>query len=251
MKIDAEEVKAILEKEGNLLEPENPGRLVFVGDTHGDLEATRTVFERYFDHRTSLVFLGDYVDRGERSEDNVNYLLRKKVDHPDRVLLLQGNHEGLKYRKFGPVNFWNSLTPGEREKYLNLLAKLPLALSWNGLIATHGGLPDVSSLDEIDEIKGGEANWEKITWGDFNEVDGFVLGGGFGRPQLGKDYFDQAMSALEKDLLIRSHQPNVPTYLFEKRCITIFTSAAYGTNRRVAVVDGPVIAGDDVDIEEI
>ena len=251
MKIDYRKIKSIIEKEGNLVSPENPGRFVFVGDTHGDLNASRTVFERYFDDRTSLVFLGDYVDRGEKSEENVNYLLEKKVDNPDRVFLLQGNHEGLKYRKFGPVNFWNSLSPGDREKYLNLLAELPLAFSWNGIIATHGGLPDVGSLEEVDTIERGETNWEKITWGDFNEVKGYVLGGGFGRPQLGKDYFSQAMSNLGKDVLIRSHQPNVPTYIFDKKCVTIFTSAAYGTQRRVALAEGKVTSGGDLNVEAL
>lgn len=251
MSINFEEIEAIIKEEGNLVSPNNPERLVFIGDTHGDLEASRKIFERYFNDKTVLVFLGDYVDRGEKSKENVNYLLEKKIRHPNRVFLLQGNHEGLKYRKFGPVNFWNSLSPGDREKYQNLLSKLPLAFSWDGLIATHGGLPDVSSLEEIEKIKGGEANWEKITWGDFNEVDGYVLGGGFGRPQLGKDYFNQAMNNLGKNVLVRSHQPNVPTYLFEKRCITIFTSAAYGTNRRVALAEGKVSSGRDISIEEL
>ena len=191
------------------------------------------------------------MDRGERSKENVNYLLEKKLRNPDQVFLLQGNHEGLKYRKFGPVNFWNSLSPGDREKYLNLLAELPLVFSWQGIIATHGGLPDVSELEEIENIEGGEASWEKITWGDFNEVEGYVLGGGFGRPQLGEDYFNQAMTNLNKQVLIRSHQPNIPTYIFEKRCITIFTSAAYGTNRRVALAEGPVTSGEDITIEEL
>jgi len=251
MSVDVARVSEIIESEGNLVKPDNPGRMVFVGDTHGDLQATKTVFERYFDGKTVLAFLGDYVDRGDRSRENINFLLQKKINHPDKVILLQGNHEGIKYRKFGPVNFWNSLSPGDREKYGDLLSMLPLALSWDGLIATHGGLPDVSCLEEIDKIERGGNNWEKITWGDFNEVDGYILGGGFGRPQLGADYFNQAMKNLDKNVLVRSHQPNIPTYLFEKRCITIFTSAAYGTNRRVAVAEGPVKSGRDLLIEEL
>lgn len=251
MSVDFTRVSEVLESEGNLVKPDNPGRMVFVGDTHGDLQAAKTVFERYFDGKTVLSFLGDYVDRGDRSRENINFLLQKKLNHPDKVILLQGNHEGIKYRKFGPVNFWNSLSPGDREKYKDLLSELPLALSWDGLIATHGGLPDVSSLEEIEKIERGGNNWEKITWGDFNEVEGYILGGGFGRPQLGADYFNQAMRNLGKNVLVRSHQPNIPTHLFEKRCITIFTSAAYGTDRRVAVAEGPVKSGRDLLIEEL
>lgn len=251
MSVDFERVSEIIESEGNLVTPNNAGRMVFVGDTHGDLQASKTVFKRYFGEKTVLTFLGDYVDRGPRSRENINFLLQKKLDHPDKVILLQGNHEGIKYRKFGPVNFWNSLSPGDREKYGDLLSELPLALSWDGLIATHGGLPDVSGLEEIEEIEGGENNWEKITWGDFNEVEGYILGSGFGRPQLGADYFEQAMESLGKEVLIRSHQPNVPTHMFDGRCVTIFTSSAYGTRRKVAVAEGQVRSGRDLTIEEL
>lgn len=251
MSVDFARVSEIVESEGNLVKPNNPGRLVFVGDTHGDLQASKTVFERYFHRDVVLVFLGDYVDRGQKSRENINFLLQKKLDHPEKVILLQGNHEGIKYRKFGPVNFWNSLSPGDREKYQDILSNLPLVFTWKNLIATHGGLPDVESLREVNEIEGGDGNWEKITWGDFNEVEGYILGGGFGRPQLGADYFNQAMGNLGKNILIRSHQPNIPTYIFEKRCITIFTSSAYGTSRRVAVAEGPVKSGCDMTIEEL
>ena len=43
---DIDEIKTVVENEGNLLTPDNPGRFVFIGDTHGDIEASRTVFER-------------------------------------------------------------------------------------------------------------------------------------------------------------------------------------------------------------
>lgn len=251
MKVDFDELDEIFEAEGNLVTPDDPDRLVFVGDTHGDLEASRTVFNRYKDPGTTTTFLGDYVDRGPKSEENINYLLGKKLENPDSVFLLQGNHEGMKYREFGPVNFWNTLSPGEKEQYQNLLSKLPLAFSWGKLIATHGALPDVNRLDEIESIQGGDGNWEKITWGDLNEVEGYVLGGGFGRPQLGSNYFNQAMSRLDKEVLVRSHQPNVPTHMFDGRCITIFTSSAYGTSMNVAVVEGSVSSGRDVTLETI
>jgi len=251
MEINFEQIEEVLESEAKLIKPENPGRLVFVGDTHGDLEASRLVFAKYFDERTTMVFLGDYVDRGPKSRENVNFLLNKKLNNPERVVLLQGNHEGLKYRDFGPVDFWNSLSPKTREKYRNLLARLPLALSWNGIIATHGGLPDLEAEEEINRVEGGNPNWEKITWGDLNEVEGFILGGGFGRPQLGADYFDRAMEKFGKKVLIRSHQPNVPTYMFDDRCITIFTSSAYGTRRRVAIAEGSVKSGSELQIDEI
>ena len=251
MDLNFEELNELFEAEGNLVSPEEADRVVFVGDTHGDIEASRAVFERYFNAGTVITFLGDYVDRGPKSEENLTYLLRKKQENPQRIFLLQGNHEGMKFREFGPVDFWSSLSPGEKEKYQELLAKLPLAFSRQEVIATHGALPDVESLAEIDEIQGGSARWEKITWGDWNEVAGYVLGGGFGRPQLGSGYFNQTMDKLEKKVLIRSHQPNVPVYMFDKRCITIFTSSAYGRTRNVAIAEGDISSGEDITLESL
>jgi hypothetical protein len=44
------------------------------------------------------------------------------------------------------------------------------------------------------------------------------------------------MSRFGKKLLIRSHQPMTPV-LYQKRCLTIFTSHAYIPVRSVAIVD--------------
>lgn len=251
MDLNFTELNELFESEGNLVKPKEPERVVFVGDTHGDLESSRTAFERYFKPGTTITFLGDYVDRGPRSEENLKYLLRKKLENPKRVFLLQGNHEGMKFKEFGPVDFWSSLSPGDKEKYQELLAKLPLVFSWGDLIASHGALPDLDKMEAIDQIKGGDGNWEKITWGDWNEVAGYVLGGGFGRPQLGSDYFDQTMAKLNKKVLIRSHQPNVPTRMFDDRCITIFTSSAYGTRRKVAIAEFDEAPEISLEIEEL
>src|SRR5262249_55111934 len=69
--------------------------VIFVGDTHGDLASTRAVIERYLP-TSRLVFVGDYVDRAPEpsgSVGNVAFLFRCKLAHPDRIMLLRGNHE--------------------------------------------------------------------------------------------------------------------------------------------------------------
>jgi len=48
------------------------------------------------------------------------------------------------------------------------------------------------------------------------------------------------MSRFDKNILIRSHQPNAPQVMYDGRCLTIFTSSAYKhyiAERTIALVD--------------
>jgi len=49
-----DQVEARFEQEGNLIRLES-GRAIFVGDTHGDLEATRAVIARHLNLKTQIV----------------------------------------------------------------------------------------------------------------------------------------------------------------------------------------------------
>ena len=232
----------IFADEANLIRLES-GKVVFVGDTHGDFEATSKVIERYLKPGIKLVFLGDYVDRGLASLENINFLLQQKIEHPDNLFLLMGNHEGYGVVPFSPANFWEGLDVELRQRYIAVLSKLPLAASTtNGVIALHGALPDVPGLDDIDEIKLGGDKWHQITWGDWQEMEGGFLGfdSYTGRPQFGQGWFEEIMSRFDKNILIRSHQPNAPQVMYGGRCLTIFTSSAYKhyvSERTIALID--------------
>ena len=67
------EVGDLLDQEGNLVRLTGP-KAIFVGDTHGDLEATTTVIDKYLKENNQVVFLGDYVDRGPASRENIDFL---------------------------------------------------------------------------------------------------------------------------------------------------------------------------------
>ncbi len=249
-----EEVGEIFEKEPRLIHLPSEGMVVFVGDTHGDVDASEQVVRQYLKKPYRIVFLGDYVDRGEYSKENLHYLLHLKREHPDEIFLLAGNHEGYMVKEFYPANFWNSLSLKERERYGDLFSKFPLALtSENGMLALHGGLPELNSLEEIEQIERGDANWDRIVWGDFVESDANVLGDWWGRPQLGRSYFGQMMDRYGKQILVRSHQPTAPLLMFKKRCITIFTSNAYLPIRTILIADleKEIRTADDVVIERI
>jgi hypothetical protein len=241
-------------RQGRLIELASCGRAVFVGDTHGDLEASQIVVNRYLTPETTLVFLGDYVDRGPHSLENVLFLLEQKLQHPDNIVLLQGNHEGWKFGGFSPADFWEELDEDRRKIFAEVLALLPWMVSAsNGVLAAHAGLPDVHTLHEINEIEPGSGQWRAITWGDWQEVSGYYLGDWGSRPQYGEAYFREIMRRLEKKILIRGHQPQAPRYLFDKRCLTLFTSSAYAVPRMVAIVDlaEPIQKADQLTLEMI
>jgi len=253
-------------------------KVIFVGDTHGDLEASQKIIRDYLLARRSLgeggkpenkiVFLGDYVDRGPHSKENLDFLLENKEKYPDQIYLLQGNHEGHRLLKFYPAEFWESLNKEDYKKYTSIVENFPLAVvlkfstgvekvnsKADGIIALHGALPDVESLREINKIKLGSKQWRQITWGDFSEKPDEYLGIDpfTGRPQFGKDYFFKLMERFGKRVLIRSHQPTSPLFMFDDRCLTIFTSSAYARERTIAIADlkKPIKTAKDLEIIKI
>jgi len=250
-----QEAREIFERESRLIELREAERVVFVGDTHGDLEATQLVVKRYFQPGAVLVFLGDYVDRGPHSRENVTLLLELKIKHPERLYLLQGNHEAWRDFPGHPADFWQSLNSEELALYAETLTQLPWAVATpNGLLALHAALPDVNEVKTINSIAYGSKAWWQITWGDWQDAPGFLLGDYGGRPQFGRDYFYRQMKRLQKKVLVRSHQPHAPRLLFDDRCLTIFTSSAYGSRERLvalATLDQEIQTARDLVIESV
>jgi serine/threonine protein phosphatase 1 len=72
-----------------------PGRTFAIGDIHGDLAALQTLFARLpqLVPGDTLVFLGDYVDRGPNSAGVVAWLRELAESTAAKVVFLRGNHE--------------------------------------------------------------------------------------------------------------------------------------------------------------
>jgi len=248
-------VSKVLEDEPRLVALPQKGKVVFVGDTHGDLDASEKVTEKYLNDEDVIVFLGDYVDRGDHSLANILHLFTLKLKYPRNLILLMGNHEGFLVKEFYPADFWLELSLERRDVFHRTLIGLPLAAhSRNGILGLHGSLPNVDRLEDINEVKPGDEFWNQIVWGDFQDMEGESLGEYVGRPQFGRDYFDRLMSQFDKTVLIRAHQPNVSANMFGKRCLTLFTSFAYLPFRSIAIVDlsKPKISSlDDIEVELI
>jgi diadenosine tetraphosphatase ApaH/serine/threonine PP2A family protein phosphatase len=69
---------------------------VTVGDIHGNLTALTDLLGKIqggIDVQDTVVFVGDYIDRGLRSKECIDAILRFREETPGRVVCLRGNHE--------------------------------------------------------------------------------------------------------------------------------------------------------------
>lgn len=71
------------------------GRTFAIGDIHGDIHALQRVVDRLPPLSTddTVLFLGDYVDRGPHSAEVVAFVRRMTEEGPAKVVALRGNHE--------------------------------------------------------------------------------------------------------------------------------------------------------------
>jgi hypothetical protein len=88
-----------------------PGNRLFTrADIHGDLKSLLEDFKIFQsqglldeNYRATpgshLVFLGDYVDRGSQSMEVLELLMRLKIENPNNVHLIRGNHEDADYNR--------------------------------------------------------------------------------------------------------------------------------------------------------
>mmetsp|Transcript_12169 Transcript_12169/g.28897 ORF Transcript_12169/g.28897 Transcript_12169/m.28897 type:complete len:657 (+) Transcript_12169:324-2294(+) len=89
-------VRKVLEREPRVIYLQSP--CYIFGDIHGNLEDLHFFSDNIWRLGMSLtagnfLFLGDYVDRGMSCMEVVAYLLLMKLQNPQKVFLLRGNHE--------------------------------------------------------------------------------------------------------------------------------------------------------------
>jgi serine/threonine-protein phosphatase PP1 catalytic subunit len=134
--------------------------LTIVGDTHGQFEDTLEIMKQLgMPPGKTYLFLGDYVDRGPMSCENVLFVFCLAMMHPRNVFLLRGNHESrsasgngltsfLKEceRKYGDMgrNAWSAC--------MDACDDLPLYAIVKGvLFCVHGGI--ASSVVGLDQLR--------------------------------------------------------------------------------------------------
>eukprot|EP01084_Bolivina_argentea_P239607 402687_1 len=99
----AKDLQCLCQKVAPLFE--NEPRCVFIqspvyvfGDIHGNLEDLHFFADNIWKLGISItagkfLFWGDYVDRGMLGLETIAYLFALKIEHPDKIIMLRGNHE--------------------------------------------------------------------------------------------------------------------------------------------------------------
>lgn len=259
------EAQQIFENESNILEIE--GDLIIVGDIHGSLHDLLRILHLIFEGRSKVLFLGDYVDRGNFSLECITLLFSLKVMYPDIVYLLRGNHEFdsicsqygfkdeiLNYQNpkqfeddlYGICNSYQKCD--DRYKYseslynafIQAFSYLPLCAIVNKTtFCVHGGLsPKLNLIDNINEIKRPINYLEEsdlladLIWSDPSSN----TNGSFDENPRGFGYLfnREAVCKFLKNnsfnRIIRAHECVNKGSLqnFDGKCITVFSASSYG-----------------------
>ena len=136
-------------------------RHIAIGDIHGEITLLKSLLKDLnVNFKTDkLIFLGDYIDRGENSYEVVKYVRALQRKHPTKVICLKGNHEDL---FLNDVALWrlNGGTKTENDYRANCesnkefkdrvkwFESLPLYYETKNNVFVHGGIDPSVSLAE-------------------------------------------------------------------------------------------------------
>lgn len=251
--------KNIVNKEKNLirLSIKNTPMYIF-GDIHGQFsDLIRFLEITGLPPKVKLLFLGDYVDRGDNSIEVIMLLFCLKIKFPNDVYLIRGNHE------CSLVNEMYGFKEECKERYgehgtdvwkiINeCLHELSISILINGKIfCTHGGIsPKLQNLRDINKIKKGtnipdDGIFCDLTWSDpkkhkqdWEQNDRGVS------YTFNENALDNFMNKHKIKLICRAHQVVNNGYKFfnNKKLVTIFSAPNYcgdvGNNGAVMYIDG-------------
>lgn len=167
------------------IEPHRYRETVVIGDIHGDLDTliqilSRVDIERILKSNGLLVFLGDYVDRGDKQLETLLLVALLKKRYGENVITLRGNHEPPSFLPVYPHDYPEILREmyGEDGEKIYRVSReifdlLPYAAVCEGVAAfLHGGIPvfstevcgyDVKCILDADSS---EKVLEEILWND-------------------------------------------------------------------------------------
>jgi protein phosphatase len=202
-----------------------PENLIVVGDIHGDIQTLNQILSevnaRNFlvNPKNKMIFLGDYVDRGSGSVEVLCRICELKIQYPDSVVLMRGNHEAV--REFPFINhdlpikiseIFGSSKEIVYEKIYKFFQLLNvIVIIEKKLFLVHGGLPvnvdtnhkNIRSLLENQE----HYTLEDFLWNDPRPIETWeVSRRRFGK-HFGRIITKRWLDASDTCVIIRGHEP--------------------------------------------
>ncbi|KAI3403096.2 hypothetical protein KGF56_004156 [Candida oxycetoniae] len=249
--VDTNEIKYILGKsrqifleQPSLLRLSPPVKIV--GDIHGQFHDLVRIFNccGYPPH-SNYLFLGDYVDRGEKSLETILLLLCYKIKYPENFFMLRGNHESANItkiygfydeckRRLSVSKLWRN--------FVDVFNVLPIAATINDKIfCVHGGLsPELDNFKQVEDIKRPTDVPDKglltdLLWSDPDaSVKNLSLTNWPKNDRgvsycFGKKHVDYFCSKFKLDLIVRGHMVVEDGYEFfnKRKLVTIFSAPNY------------------------
>jgi protein phosphatase len=230
-----EKAQSLLEKEkgriGNLtilnrlVRLEASGEALVIGDLHGNLESLNAILKKsqfiekmHESREATLIFLGDYGDRGEKSSEIYYLILKLKLAFPRQVVLLRGNHEAptdlLGVPHDLPIQFQKRFGDAWKQVYAKI--RLFHDCLYNAVyvedryLMVHGGVsPNIKSLKDIAKAEKNHNKdlLEDILWNDPDEKVMNVSFSPRGAGKLfGKKVTTEVLERLNAKILIRGHE---------------------------------------------
>ena len=146
------------------------GRLFAVGDIHGCADELVHLLEAVpAGADDTIVFVGDYIDRGANSRGVIDHLMRWRGKTPARTVFLKGNHEDMALGYVGRGGQWGEawlrnggvaalrsygIDPHAARAdvatrmppdHVEFMCALEMSFRWNGYLVVHAGIrPGVS-----------------------------------------------------------------------------------------------------------
>ncbi|KAJ3669648.1 hypothetical protein LUZ60_011598 [Juncus effusus] len=224
------------------------------GDLHGQFGDLMRLFDEYGYPSTAgdityidYLFLGDYVDRGQHSLETITLLLALKIEYPENVHLIRGNHEAADINALFGFRLECIERMGESDgiwawtRFNQLFNYLPLAASIDKkIICMHGGIGrSITSVEQIEKLERpitmdvGSIILMDLLWSDPTENDSIEglrpNARGPGLVTFGPDRVADFCKRNKLQLIIRAHECVMDGFerFAQGQLITLFSATNY------------------------
>jgi len=124
-------------------------KTTIIGDIHGQVFDLLHFFKK-IDKNSTMLFLGDYVDRGLYGIEVLIFLFALKINKPSKVYLLRGNHESRSMTEFFTFReeCMTKYSSDIYDMFMDSFDLLPLVAVVNKeFLCTHGGIsPELKQI---------------------------------------------------------------------------------------------------------